>query len=137
LPDALVLENSLSNLGQVVFAPPNVKGWDGGRAWISASSLLYRYNLASYLLSGKARVLGGNGKKVAEIPLFTIAPPEKRTGSDTLLDHLSFRIFNFPLGAKDRATFLTYLEKHPLPYTDETIRDLMQIMMSTPEYQLT
>jgi uncharacterized protein (DUF1800 family) len=137
LPDAPVLENSLSSLGQVVFAPPNVKGWDGGRAWISASSLLYRYNLAAYLLSGKARVLGGSGKKVAEIPLATIVPPEKRTGSDALLDHLSFRIFNYPLSAKDRAAFLTFLEKHPLPYTNETIRDLMQIMMSTPEYQLT
>ena len=137
LPDALVLENSLSALGQVVFAPPNVKGWDGGRAWISASSLLYRYNLAAYLLSGKAHVLGGGNTKTAEIPLLAIAPPESRTGSDTLLDHLSFRIFNYPLTAKDRATFLTYLEKHPVPYTDETVRDLMQIMMSTPEYQLT
>jgi hypothetical protein len=137
LPDALVLENSLSSLGQVVFAPPNVKGWDGGRAWISASSLLYRYNLAAYLLSGKAHVLGGGKTKTAEIPLLTLAPPDKRMGSDLLLDHLSFRIFNYPLPAKDRASFLTFLEKHPVPYTDETIRDLMQIMMSTPEYQLT
>jgi uncharacterized protein (DUF1800 family) len=137
LPDSLVLENSLSSLGQVVFAPPNVKGWDGGRAWISASSLLYRYNLASYLLSGKAHVLGGGNKKVAEIPLSTIAPPETRTGSDPLLNHLSFRIFNYPLPAKDRAAYLTYLEKHTSPYTDEIVRDLMQIMMSTPEYQLT
>jgi hypothetical protein len=137
LPDSRVLENSLSALGQVVFAPPNVKGWDGGRSWISASSLLDRYNLAAYLLSGKARILGGGNTKTAVIPLETIAPGSVRTGSDQLLDHLAFRIFNFPLPAKDRATYLTYLEKHSTPYSDDTVRDLMQIMMSTPDYQMT
>ena len=137
LPDSKVLENSLSALGQVVFAPPNVKGWDGGRSWISASSLLYRYNLAAYLLSGKARILGGGNTKTANVPLDKIAPLEVRNGSDQLLDRLSFRLFNYPLPPKDRATYLTYLEKHATPYSDDTIRDLMQIMMSTPDYQLT
>jgi hypothetical protein len=137
LPDSRVLENSLSALGQVVFAPPNVKGWDGGRSWISASSLLYRYNMAAYLLSGKARILGGGNTKTAVIPLERIAPGGLRTSSDQLLDHLAFRIFNYPLPAKDRATYLTYLEKHPTPYSDDTVRDLMQIMMSTPDYQMT
>jgi hypothetical protein len=137
LPDARVLENSLSALGQVVFAPPNVKGWDGGRAWISASSLLYRYNLAAYLLSGKARILGGGNTKTAVIPLETIAPTNVRESSDQLLDELAFRVFNYPLPPKDRATYLTFLEKHPVPFSDNTVRDLMQLMMSTPDYQLT
>ena len=137
LPDARVLENSLASLGQVVFAPPNVKGWDGGRAWISASSILYRYNLAAYLLSGKARILGGGNAKIAMIPLETIAPTGVRGSSDQLLDEMSFRVFNYPLPPKDRATYLTFVEKHPIPYSDSTVRDLMQLMMSTPDYQLT
>jgi uncharacterized protein (DUF1800 family) len=137
LPDARVLENSLASLGQVVFAPPNVKGWDGGRAWISASSLLYRYNMAAFLLSGKARILGGGNAKTATIPLETIAPSSVRGISDQLLDTVAFRVFNFPLPPKDRATYLTYLEKQSTPYSDDTVRDLMQIMMSTPDYQLT
>jgi uncharacterized protein (DUF1800 family) len=137
LPDAKVLENSLAALGQVVFAPPNVKGWDGGRAWISASSLLYRYNLASYLLSGKARVLGGGGTKTADIPLAVIAPPSARTAPDPLIDLLSFRIFNYPLPDKDRASYRAFLEKQKLPYGDAAVRDLMQIMMGTPYYQMT
>jgi uncharacterized protein (DUF1800 family) len=137
LPDAKVVENSLAALGQVLFAPPNVKGWDGGRAWISASSLLYRYNLASYLLSGKARVLGGYGTKTAEVPLASIAPSSARTAPGGLIDLLAFRIFNYPLMEKDRASYLTFLEKKPVPYTDAIVRDLMQIMMSTPFYQMT
>ena len=28
-------------LGQVLFYPPNVAGWPGGRNWIDSSSLMY------------------------------------------------------------------------------------------------
>ena len=34
-----------ARLGQDLFYPPNVKGWDGGKAWINANSLLSRYNM--------------------------------------------------------------------------------------------
>jgi uncharacterized protein (DUF1800 family) len=136
LPDARVLENSLAALGQTLFAPPNVKGWDGGRAWISASSLLYRYNLAAYLLSGKAHVLGSGGTKTAAIPLGKIVPIAERNSSDQLLDLLGFRIFNVPIPVKDRAGFLTFLEKYPTPYGDDVVQDFMQMMMGTPEYQM-
>lgn len=44
--------NALRQLGQVPFVPPSVKGWDGGKAWISTASLLARYNLAGALLHG-------------------------------------------------------------------------------------
>lgn len=136
LPDARVLENSLSALGQVLFAPPNVKGWDGGRAWISASSLLYRYNLAAYLLSGKARILGGGGTQTASIPLEKIAPQADRTDPERLVDQLSFRVFNFPPTAKEKAAYKAFIQRNLIPYSDAPVRDLMQVMMSTPEYQL-
>lgn len=32
-------------LGQVLFFPPNVAGWPGGRAWIDSSSLMFRMQL--------------------------------------------------------------------------------------------
>jgi hypothetical protein len=137
LPDARVLESSLGALGQILFAPPNVKGWDGGRAWISASSLLYRYNLAAYLLSGKARILGGGKSSVAVIPLEKIAPLSVRNDPDALLDTIAFRVFNRTLSTKERAQFLSFLSSKPRPFTDTVIRDFLQVMMSTPEYQLT
>jgi hypothetical protein len=136
LPEQKVLENAMAALGQVIFAPPNVKGWDGGRSWISSSSLLYRYNFASYLLSGKARVLGGGGSKTAQIPLDRIAPPETREDSKKLLDRLVFRVFNSPILGKEMKNYEEYLAKHGTPASDSTIRDLMQIMMSTPAFQL-
>ena len=37
-------------LGQRLFDPPNVKGWEGGAAWVTTSSLLQRGNYAGMLL---------------------------------------------------------------------------------------
>lgn len=33
-------------MGQALFRPPSVKGWDGGRAWINAGTWLARHNFA-------------------------------------------------------------------------------------------
>ena len=38
------------NLGQGLMDPPNVKGWAGGREWITTSNLLNRYNIAVSLV---------------------------------------------------------------------------------------
>jgi uncharacterized protein (DUF1800 family) len=39
------LTKRLRPLGQNLFFPPNVKGWDGGRSWINSSTLIGRANL--------------------------------------------------------------------------------------------
>jgi len=47
---------TLPRLGQNLFEPPNVKGWDGGRAWVNAATLLIRYNLTRDILLGQGRM---------------------------------------------------------------------------------
>ena len=41
----------LEKLGQNVFFPPSVKGWDGGPTWLNGQTLLYRQNLGLALTS--------------------------------------------------------------------------------------
>jgi Protein of unknown function (DUF1800) len=36
-----------------LFNPPNVKGWDGGKTWLSAQKLLQRVGVISIVCSGK------------------------------------------------------------------------------------
>ena len=43
------LPNFASQLGQDIFAPPNVKGWPGGAVWINSQTLLLRNNFTSRL----------------------------------------------------------------------------------------
>lgn len=46
----LVIAAGSALLGQRVFAPPNVKGWDEGEAWITTATMMQRGNLAGLLL---------------------------------------------------------------------------------------
>ena len=39
-------------MGQQLFAPPNVKGWPGGQAWLNTSTVLARVNFAQALVMG-------------------------------------------------------------------------------------
>ncbi len=51
---ATQLAQDAANLGQDLCHPPTVKGWTGGRYWISTATLVGRHNLAAALLhSGK------------------------------------------------------------------------------------
>ncbi len=49
-----VLSSAL--LGQNLFAPPNVKGWPGGEAWINSASLLGRKQLVDRLFRNEDRL---------------------------------------------------------------------------------
>jgi uncharacterized protein (DUF1800 family) len=52
-------------LGQELMDPPNVKGWPGGREWITTSNLFNRYNVAGAIVGlerDKARALQGQGR---------------------------------------------------------------------------
>src|SRR5207244_658136 len=48
---------TLESMGQQLFAPPNVAGWPGGLAWISAGTLLARYGCARDVAAGRGRTL--------------------------------------------------------------------------------
>jgi hypothetical protein len=45
-------------MGQSLYAPPSVAGWDGGPAWINSTAMLARANLALGLLSEQNDALG-------------------------------------------------------------------------------
>lgn len=45
--------DSCAQLGQSLYFPPNVKGWDGGREWISSTTLLLRQNIAFEITKGR------------------------------------------------------------------------------------
>jgi uncharacterized protein (DUF1800 family) len=50
IPGTPYFTPAMASLGQNLGNPPNVKGWDGGRAWINPSTLLQRGNLMRHLL---------------------------------------------------------------------------------------
>jgi uncharacterized protein (DUF1800 family) len=130
LPKAPHTENMLRQLGQQLLAPPNVKGWDGGRAWISSSSLLLRYNMAGQLV--KARSNKENSPITAP-NIDLIIPPN--TTPEIALESLGKRLFQSPLPPNLKEKSLAFLEMNG--NSAESRRDLLHLAMSTPEFQLT
>lgn len=126
--NTILLASGLADLGQELFFPPNVKGWDGGRTWINSSTMLGRANLARRLLNdGETRFRNGTldrflsrqGKhSAAEIVEFwenmLLAVPL----SAGLRDHLAGLIDR---GSGDR---------------EKRLRDALHVICSLPEFQL-
>lgn len=50
IPGTPLFSQATERLGQRLGNPPNVKGWDGGRAWINPSTLMERANIVGHAL---------------------------------------------------------------------------------------
>jgi uncharacterized protein (DUF1800 family) len=159
LPSPVVAQNAMRQMGQILFAPPNVKGWDGGKAWITTSTLLFRYNFANYLINGDAILQPGiaartkpsdpgfrpraQRQQLAEqikrdpIDISKLAPKELREKPRELVDLLIARLFQNRPREKDADTFVQFLESRKPDTSDQTMRELVHLMMSTPQFQLT
>lgn len=138
LPPVKVARNALQQMGQIVFAPPNVKGWDGGKSWISTSTLLFRYNFANYLVNGAQ----GHPRlpvalRPAPVDLDRIIPTPLRAKPEELVVHLTRRFWQASPNEKQLQTFLAYLQTRGPDHGNETMRRLLHLILSTPEYQLT
>jgi uncharacterized protein (DUF1800 family) len=155
LPAPHLAQNAMRQMGQILFAPPNVKGWDGGKSWISTSTLLFRNNFANYLINGDAILpeaikrqgadlgfrAGAGGTLMEEvhrvpIDVSKMVRPEVRDNPENLITELSLRVLQTEPPAKDAAAFSKFLEARNGNTDDATIRGLIHLMMSTPVYQL-
>lgn len=53
-PESTTIALFLKQQGMDLFNPPNVKGWDGGKSWLTSQIYLQRNNVADLLSSGKS-----------------------------------------------------------------------------------
>jgi uncharacterized protein (DUF1800 family) len=135
-------------LGQVLFYPPNVAGWPGGRNWIDSSSLMYRLRLPRLLhddegLVAKPKVdddvMMGVADKTPkrsgvinvdiEWPVYVSA--FSKTKREELLPHMAATLLPYgtiDAAMLDRSADLSSREKY--------IQSVTIQLMSLPEYQL-
>jgi uncharacterized protein (DUF1800 family) len=155
LPPPLVSTNLLRSLGQDIFAPPNVKGWDGGIAWITTNNLIARYNQAALIAQGDVSVasnlaVGPNknparvkqmqnrmrNMRVGGVDVNKILTEEERTNKELLIAALEKRLLQASLAGQREKALREFLDgKTELDESD--IRDAIRLVMSTQEYQVT
>ena len=142
---ATAIAGALDDLGQSLFAPPNVKGWDGGPSWLSGQTLLFRQNLALSLCSRDARYVR------RPEPNVITEPPEllRKYGQSDGDRPAAFLLDLFLQGDVPSATrarlndYLTQARSAKLPvYWTDTDRDrhptraLCHLVLTLPEFQL-
>jgi len=143
--DINVLADACDRMGQNIFFPPSVKGWDGGRSWINTSTMFVRQNLMVFLLTGR-RMQGRDGLADKErfdgaallSQLADAYPTDFKDGTaKSKLD----AILRFTVGTATPAArpvldrFVA--DRAPTGTFDEAfMTDLMLLITSLPEYQL-
>ncbi|MFV1968510.1 MAG: DUF1800 family protein [Pirellulaceae bacterium] len=122
------LAGELVFLGQGLFYPPNVKGWDGGRAWINASMLLGRANVVGRLLRDKTTRYG-RGDLESYFRNMGI-----RSAAD-VVHALCELMLAVPL-PKDARERLTALAEHGGGNPSQRIAKTIHALATLPEFQL-
>ncbi len=130
-------------LGQVLFYPPNVAGWPGGKKWIDSSSLMYRLKMPSILLDGGLIDFTGKADPEDEAYIATVRNQQQivNTKVQTTPDWDRF-LQNIPKKA-DKATIVQFMLEprvsNLLMNNFEKAADIKAMvieLVSTPEYQL-
>lgn len=141
--------------------PPNVKGWDGGPSWITAATLMQRYNTAGYLVKGAQGMKSAPARRKkkrsddeammmnddepdgiegmsAIADLDRILPRSRRKTMNDAYDYLEWRFFQRALSEREKHTIKLYLTKKPMTaiISDVELRNFLHVMMSTPHFQV-
>jgi uncharacterized protein (DUF1800 family) len=120
----------LSNMGQVLFEPPDVAGWDAGKTWFSTGAMLARMNFAS--------TLAANQK-------FNLATGCKNAGAgktaDSLQSYFLDQLATAPLGSSVTSELSTYMRATGAwTGTDAQLQakssGIVHLIVGAPEYQL-
>ena len=136
--DLGVLVDAMRLMGQDLFFPPSVKGWEGGRSWINTSTLFVRQNTSTFLLTGR-RPSGSLDTGDTYDPMSLLAPlaeadPAAVRDPDRVVDYiLRFTVSDAPEYARD--AMRTFTREHGTRVTPSIVTGLLVLAASMPEYQ--
>ncbi|TWU37168.1 DUF1800 domain-containing protein [Novipirellula artificiosorum] len=120
--------DGLRTIGQGLFYPPNVKGWDGGRTWINSSTLIGRANLMADLLGDS--VTRFDGKPVSEY----FRSLGVRTTSEAI-EHLEQCLLVTPLSEQTKSELRSSVELQSTQ-DEQGMRSLLLTVTSLPQCQI-
>ena len=138
-----VLMQFQRTLGQVLFRPPNVAGWPGGKNWIDSSSLVYRMKIPSTILN--AGVIDFTGKAdpgdetylaaMRKQQLNVIKRVQAQPDWDKLLNNIPKNTTNIEIAGFMLEPRLNKAVIEEINNAPDLKTAIIQIV-STPEYQL-
>jgi uncharacterized protein (DUF1800 family) len=133
------VSEQLNNMGQALFAPPNVKGWDGETKWINSSTLAARTSTAKQISEFE-----DENPFAADLDLNALVPIAINDPAE-VVDRLAEILLQGDLPAQTRkelADLAVFADGESRPQTfrdDEDFRtartrELIGVLLAMPEY---
>ncbi|MCC6672262.1 MAG: DUF1800 domain-containing protein [Planctomycetes bacterium] len=140
--DCRGIARACASMGQTLFAPPTVKGWDGEEAWLSAQWLVARANAAM----GASGLRGGSGESRFE-PMPLLERGQTLAQAGALVDAVVDLLLDGGAPTQARELLLKYVttldRDRTVPFdpknraaVEAKARGLAHLVMTMPEYQL-
>jgi uncharacterized protein (DUF1800 family) len=123
------LAEAAAEMGQALYDPPTVKGWDGGRLWVNSATVLVRMRFLQALCAG--------GEKLGEgLPAAVLIARHKLAEAGRAVDWLLDTLLQSDVGPGVRDKLLSYAGGATATVDEGLFRRLAQLVVSLPEYQM-
>ncbi|MEZ6059467.1 MAG: DUF1800 domain-containing protein [Planctomycetaceae bacterium] len=126
--NSVELAEAMDSLGQGLFYPPSVKGWDGGRTWINSSTLLGRSNLIHDLLTSEKTRFGKGS-------LADYLAAQNVTSARDVIDWFETSLFAIPIPSAARDRIAKIHQSHDGDQ-ESRLNETVHALCSLPEFQL-
>jgi uncharacterized protein (DUF1800 family) len=123
------LAGTAAAMGQALFAPPNVKGWDGHAAWINTRTLLERDRFA-------VAVAYGGGDLDVKADWRRIAGETYSGAGDALVGRLADTLLGGPLGEASRAEVSRFASSAEGASGEARVRSVAHLLLCCAEANL-
>ena len=141
--DMGIVSDAMELMGQSLFLPPSVKGWDGGRSWINTSTMFVRQNTLIYLLTGVLPTRPLMLKDQSHFDALALVPSLNTASESGATDEQIVRELSMlTLGDASESVVRTVLrgargdgDEGALRSNEAAVRALV-LLTSMPEYQL-
>lgn len=134
------IPNAMGRMGQSLFQPPNVKGWDGGAAWIATDKMMNRFNFAAKMSTERF-----NEVLKYTSPLELVRSEELKNSREIVNYFLSLMVdSDVPQTTQKRLIAYVASDINGVPVEripdertlDAKLRGLTHLIMTLPTYQL-
>ena len=113
------LPAAMRSMGQDLFAPPSVKGWDGGAAWINTSTLMSRIGFANTVSFSRVLFGGQTARLTDYVQQHNLTP-------ETWVDFLAEALGPLPLTPSTRQTLIDYVRGTDTPAGQSAAQNTVQ-----------
>lgn len=125
--DTYKMAEASGRLGQRLFYPPSVKGWDGGRTWINSSTLLGRSNWVR-------EVLDNDRTRFDQSDLLVYLAQNDVDSMERLIDWAEITLFAVPLPKRLRQAVQEIASTQS--DRERAMKDALHLLCASPEFQL-